>query len=81
MAKEIRFEDAMKRIGEILDILENGNSDLDQTLALYEEGMKLLGKCNYMLDKAEQKVDLLKSSFEQAPLTGPFLGENEDEDR
>ncbi len=81
MSKEIRFEDAVKRINEILEILEKRNSGLDETLALYEEGISLLNKCNLMLEKAEQKVELLKSSYDHEPQTVSFFGEDVDEDK
>ncbi|MCR4607983.1 MAG: exodeoxyribonuclease VII small subunit [Oscillospiraceae bacterium] len=75
MNKDVRFEDAVKRIEEILEILEKRNSGLDETIALYEEGMSLLNKCDSLLEKAEQKVELLKSSYEQAPATVSFSGD------
>ena len=75
MAKEISFEDGIKRIEEILDLLENKNADLKDTMALYEEGIKLLNKCSVMLDTAEQKVEILKSSFNESPVTEAFAGD------
>jgi len=78
MAEKMRFEDAVKRLNEILDTLENRNSGLEETVTLYEEGMKLLHKCNSMLDKAEQKVEMLKNSYDQEPVTVPFQGVFED---
>ena len=81
MNKDIRFEDAVKRIDEILEILEKRNSGLDETIALYEEGMSLLNKCDSLLEKAEQKVELLKSSYEQAPAAVSFSGDSDNNDQ
>lgn len=81
MKKTISFEDGIKRIGEILDILENRNTGLDESLALYEEGMKLLKTCSMMLDSAEQKVELLKNSFEASPVTVSFSGDTANENQ
>lgn len=57
--KKQTFEQAMERLEEIVKRLEQGECDLDESLKLFEEGAKLAGTCNEMLDKAEQKVTLL----------------------
>ena len=36
-----KFEDSMKRLEEIVNILEKGEKDLDESLKLFEEGLKL----------------------------------------
>ncbi|MGN0986054.1 MAG: exodeoxyribonuclease VII small subunit [Candidatus Enterenecus sp.] len=60
--KKQSFEQAMERLEEIVKRLERGECDLDESLKLFEEGAKLAGACNEMLDKAEQKVTLLLNS-------------------
>ena len=55
----ISFEEAMKRLEEIANMLENGQASLDESLALYEEGIKLVRYCNDKLDRAEQKIRIL----------------------
>lgn len=57
--KKQSFEQAMGRLEEIVTRLERGECDLDESLKLFEEGAKLARSCNDMLDKAEQKVNLL----------------------
>ena len=57
--KEIKFEDALKRLEEIVRLLEGGQSPLDQSLELYEEAVALVKICNEKLDSAEQKVTML----------------------
>ena len=59
MAEKFVFERAMKRIEEIVALLEQGSAPLDQSLALFEEGTRLIKQCSSALDKAEQKVSLL----------------------
>ena len=56
MEKELKFEDKIKRIEEIVDTLDNGDTNLEDMLKLYEEGMKLAAESREFLDKAEQKV-------------------------
>lgn len=54
--KKLNFEQAMTRLEEIVNALEQGEAPLEQSLALFEEGSKLLRQCTGLLDKAEQKV-------------------------
>lgn len=56
---EQKFEVQMARLDEIVRKMESGEGDLDEMLALYEEGVKLSKSCNKMLDEAQQKVTLL----------------------
>lgn len=50
------FEAAMQRLEEIVKALETGNAPLDQSLALFDEGVQLVKDCNKCLENAEQKV-------------------------
>lgn len=56
---EKKFEEAMKRLEEIVQSLDRGNLTLEDSLKIFEEGMKLVGFCNSKLDEAEKKVSLL----------------------
>ncbi|MBI5328966.1 MAG: exodeoxyribonuclease VII small subunit [Deltaproteobacteria bacterium] len=56
---EIKFEDALKRLEDIVDALENGELPLEKSLKIFEEGVKLSRLCNKILDKAEKKVEML----------------------
>lgn len=60
--KEMTFEVAIARLEEIVRMLEGGNAPLDQSLALFEEGVALVKLCNSRLDSAEQKVKILTSN-------------------
>ena len=69
MAKQkLTFEASMQRLDEIVKQLEKG----DASLALFEEGSRLLAACNEMLDTAEQKVVQLKKGSDGAPVELPF---------
>lgn len=57
--KEIKFEDAMKRLEEIANELEKDDLTLDDSIAKFEEGMNLSKKCKQMLDSAEKKITIL----------------------
>ena len=59
MQKNIDFETAMARLSEIVAKLEDKNLKLDQSLALYEEGVSLVGVCRKRLDEAQRRISIL----------------------
>ena len=60
--ENITFEDALKRLEEIVRLLEGGDTELDVSLDLYEEAVSLVKICNSKLDSAQQKVTMLNSN-------------------
>ena len=58
--EEMTFEQAMKRLEEIVTQLEAGEAPLDKSLALFEEGTKLSAFLSKTLDEAEQKVLMIQ---------------------
>lgn len=57
MSKEtFNFEEAMKRLEEIVRLLESGKVSLDDSMKLYEEGVALVTKANGLLSEAKQKL-------------------------
>ena len=54
-----KFEDCLKRLEEIVERLEKGDLSLEESLALFEEGMKLSNACRGELDEAEGKIEIL----------------------
>ena len=56
--KKLDFEQSMARLEEIVGLLERGDAPLDEAMALFEEGAKLMRECTKRLDQAEQKVTL-----------------------
>jgi len=56
---EMTFEEAMKRLESIVELLGEGNLALDDSLKIFEEGMGLCRFCNKELDEAEFKVEKL----------------------
>lgn len=57
--KEETFESAIARLEEIVRALDGGDAPLDESLALFEEGVRLVKLCSGKLDAAEQKVKIL----------------------
>ena len=58
-SKNIRFEDALKRLEKIVEKLEAGDAPLEESLALYEEGISLFRQCSGKLEEAKKKVEIL----------------------
>ena len=65
--KDKTFEQAAARIDEIVASLEKGDAQLDKSLALFEEGVKLIDLCGKMLDNAEQTVVRLQKTTSGEP--------------
>ena len=63
--KEPGFEDSLNRLQEISDKLESGDVGLDESIKLYEEGIKLAEFCYSTLNNAELKVTELKKHLEK----------------
>ncbi len=68
--KQQSFEEAMGRLEAVVAQLERGDCGLDESLKLFEEGAKLAGACEKLLDQAEQKVELLLADGSEVPFEG-----------
>ncbi|MFC1906089.1 exodeoxyribonuclease VII small subunit [Chloroflexota bacterium] len=62
--KDPSFEELLNRLEDVASKLAAGGLSLNESLALFEEGMQLSKKCNELLDSAELKIQKLKDSFE-----------------
>ena len=72
-AKQLRFEDALERLEEIVHSLEEGDIGLNESLERYEEGIKLLRQSYELLQHAERRIELLSGvDAEGNPITQPF---------
>ena len=72
------FEESLQRLEEIVERLEDDDLELEQSLALFEEGVKLASACNLRLDEAEKKVALLLKNNEGALVEAPFDQDEEE---
>ena len=55
----LKFEDALARLETIVNELERGDLPLNDSLKMFEEGIKLSKTCLKMLDDAERKVEIM----------------------
>jgi len=53
------FEDAMRRLEEIAKLLEEGDLPLEESLEIFEEGVRLSRICNNKLDSIEKRLEVL----------------------
>jgi exodeoxyribonuclease VII small subunit len=59
MAKKVNFEDALGRLNDIVKRLEDGDVPLEESMRLYEEGMRLGTLCKGIVREAEQRMKRL----------------------
>jgi exodeoxyribonuclease VII small subunit len=55
----VKFEQAMARLEAIVTELEKGELPLDDSLRIFEEGIRLSKTCLKMLEETERKVEIL----------------------
>ena len=71
---EPTFEAALKRLEEIVGLLDRGEAPLEEGLALFEEGIRLTRRCQALLEDAEGRIRKLvgeRDGFSLAPLDLP----------
>ena len=66
MSKEIKFEEQMKKLQEIVEKLERNDVELDESIALYEEGLKLSKSLKDQLSVFESKIAALNEGEKDA---------------
>jgi len=69
---EQTFEGSLKRLEEIVSQLEENKLALDQSLEIFEEGVKLVRFCTSRLDAAERRIELLLADQEGGLRAEPF---------
>lgn len=57
--EEMKFEDALKRLEDIVEKLESGSLELEESIQLFEQGVKLSLYCQQQLKQAEGRVQRL----------------------
>lgn len=62
LARKKTFEEALTRLEEIAELMEQGEAGLENSVKLYKEGVELSMYCSEILNKAEQQVMELKES-------------------
>jgi exodeoxyribonuclease VII small subunit len=60
--ESLSFEDSYNKLEQVIQKLESGELSLEESVALYEEGIKLAAHCGRKLDDAQLKVTQLLSA-------------------
>jgi exodeoxyribonuclease VII small subunit len=77
--KSPSFEEALKRLEEVLDSLEHGELNLEESVQAFEEGVGLVRFCHDKLDEVERRVELLLKDESGRFVTKPFPEEEGDQ--
>jgi len=59
---QLSFEQALEQMTQLVEKLESGELPLEESVAAFEAGVKLSRRCESLLDKAEQRLQVLNSS-------------------
>lgn len=63
--KKLKFQEAMKRLDEIVNTLNQNDLDLEEAMSLFEEGLKLYKQCSDQLKTFEDRMDQLLHQQEE----------------
>ncbi|MBR6400100.1 MAG: exodeoxyribonuclease VII small subunit [Firmicutes bacterium] len=74
--KKQSFEQALERLEEIAQAMENDDTGLEESVKLYKEGVELSAFCAEKLNKAHQEVTELKKTADGIFTAAPFDTEN-----
>ena len=62
---KLSFEQAIKKLTDIVGKIEDGQISLEQSLTQYEQGMELIKHCRGILQKAEKKIEEISKEKEK----------------
>ena len=75
-SKALTYEKAEKRLEEIVAIMEDSETSLDESISLYKEGIELAKFCEEKLSKADEEVTSLKKTSKGIFKKLLFLGDD-----
>jgi exodeoxyribonuclease VII small subunit len=76
---DLKFEDQLTRLEQIVTALEAGNLRLEESLTIFEEGVALARACARYLDEAERRIEVLARDESGAVSTTPLGWESGEE--
>ena len=76
------FEKSFQQLEKIVQRLESEELPLDESLQLFEEGIRLSRFCHQRLEEVEKKIELILADAKGQPVTEPFAdaADGDDED-
>ena len=76
---DLKFEDSLARLEQIVSQLESGHLPLEESLKSFEEGIALARRCAKYLEDAEKRIEILAKDAQGGLGTKPFSWEPEGE--
>ena len=58
---QLSFEESLAKLTELVEKLESGKMPLEESVAAFEQGVKLSRRCESLLDQAEQRLQILNN--------------------
>lgn len=80
-ARRNDFEKSFQQLETIVKRLESEELPLDESLQLFEEGIRLSRFCHQRLEEVEKKIELILADAKGQPVTEPFDEEAGDDER
>ena len=78
-AEKKKFEEALEDLEGVVERLESGELSLEESLAAFEDGVKLVKYCNQKLTEVEKKIELLVKDKEGKLQLKPLADEGDEE--
>jgi len=75
--KELSFEQAMQELEQIVERLERGDVELEESISIYERGEALKARCDALLKQAEAKVEKITVDSQGKPTGTEPMGADE----
>ena len=76
---DLAFEDQLTRLEAIVNALEAGGLRLEESLAVFEEGVALARACSRYLESAERRLEMLVRDESGGVSSAPFMWEPDEE--
>lgn len=70
MEKKVAFRSSMHRLEEIVALLEKNDMELEEAIALFEEGLQLVNTCDKQLKGFDHKVQELLDTYQEGTNNG-----------
>jgi len=77
---EVKFEKALAELKSIVEKLEKGDMELDESLKIFERGVRLVQVCTKKLDEAQRRVDIVMKSKDGKRTVEEFEEEGDEPD-
>lgn len=77
MEQQMNYEQAQARLEQIIRAMENDKLPLEQSLALYEEGVAIVRRLSAELDAAERKIKILQQNAQGEIVAIDFVTDDE----